>query len=212
MTSPAHYFRPPRIAAWLVNLFAPAEAAESIQGDLLEEFSALVSRLGVAAARSWYWRQTVRTITHLTCSAFRLAPWSTAAAVVLGFFLMQFGFRVEEIAIFAVLIRYRVFDHHFNLYLFFASTGIEIGRVILSMLVGCIVGLFAKGREMAATTMLSLILCSMAGTALFVLLARAQYFFLGMLPWQFAGWVAIAAGGAIVRTCRSATEPLPSNV
>ena len=82
MTSPADFRQPPRIAVWLVNLFTPAEEAESILGDLLEEFSHLASKSGVAVARRWYWRQTVKTITHLVDSGFCVAPWSTTAVVV----------------------------------------------------------------------------------------------------------------------------------
>ena len=90
MTSQADFLQPPRIAVWLVNLFTlTAEEAESIPGDLLEEFSHLASKSGVAFARSWYWRQTVKTIAHLVGSGFRVAPWSTTAAVVGGFLLVS---------------------------------------------------------------------------------------------------------------------------
>lgn len=49
--------RPPRLGTWLVELFASAEQAESILGDFHEEFSDVVSKSGVLAARRWYWRQ-----------------------------------------------------------------------------------------------------------------------------------------------------------
>ena len=65
MTSKADFVQPPRIAVWLVNLFTPAKETESIPGDLLEEFSQLASKSGVTVARSWYWRQTAKTIAHL---------------------------------------------------------------------------------------------------------------------------------------------------
>jgi hypothetical protein len=206
------FIQPPRIAVWLVNLFTPPAEEESIAGDLLEEFSQLASNSGVEAARSWYWRQTVKTIAHLFGAGLRVAPWSITATVVAGFFLMSFGFRLEERAIFALLERYRVFDHHFYAYVFFASTGIEIGRVILSVLVGCIVALIAKGREMIATLTLSLILCSMAASAMVVLLVRGQDLLLWNLLWQFAGWIAIGAAGATVRMYRTTPNRRPSNV
>jgi len=44
-------FQPPRGAVWLIELFTPYEQAESIPGDLLEEFSDLASKSGVAYAR-----------------------------------------------------------------------------------------------------------------------------------------------------------------
>jgi len=84
MTSPPDLVRPPRLATWLVNLFASTEE-ESILGDLLEEYSDLASKSGVAFARRWYWRQTMKTIAHLADTGFRVAPWSTAAAVAGGF-------------------------------------------------------------------------------------------------------------------------------
>ncbi len=122
MSSPS-FIQPPPIAVWLINLFTPPEEEESIVGDLLEEFSQLASKSGVDTARSWYWRQTVKSIVHLFGAGFRVAPWSTTAAVVAGFFLMSFGFSLEENAIFALLERHRIFDHHFYAYVFFASTG-----------------------------------------------------------------------------------------
>src|SRR6266852_3876745 len=139
MTTPAYFVQPPRIAAWLVNLFTSAEEAESILGDLLEEFSQLKSKSGVVFARRWYWRQTVKTIAHLAGTGFRVAPWATTAAVVGGFLLLRFVSGLPEPAIFAVLRRYHVFEHHFNAYIFFATDGIAIGHVIVSMFVGCIV-------------------------------------------------------------------------
>lgn len=63
--SQASFVQPPRIAAWLVDLFTPVKQAESIPGDLLEEFLDLTSKLGVARARRWYWRQSLKTIAHL---------------------------------------------------------------------------------------------------------------------------------------------------
>jgi hypothetical protein len=210
MTSQAYFLQPPRIAVWLVNLFTPAEEAESIPGDLLEEYSHLASKSGVAFARRWYWRQTVKTIAHLVGIGFRIAPWSTAAAVVGGFLLLRFGSGLPEKAIFAGLHRYRVFENHFNAYVFFATDGIAIGHVIASMFVGCVVALAAKGREIVATMTLGLVLCAMTGAASLVLVARGHGLILWMLPWYFADWFAIVIGGVIVRESRSAMSRRPS--
>jgi hypothetical protein len=65
---------PPRVATYLVNLFIPAEEAELILGDLLEEYSHLRSESGIAFARRWYWRQTLKTIANLTVAGYRAAP------------------------------------------------------------------------------------------------------------------------------------------
>jgi hypothetical protein len=116
MTSQPHFVQPPRIAVWLLNLFALGEEAESIQGDLLEEFSLLASKSGVASARRWYWRQTMKTVPQLAGVGFRTAPWMTTAAVVGGFLLRKLLGPLVEPPIFAVLERYRVFEHHFGIY------------------------------------------------------------------------------------------------
>ncbi len=210
MTSQAYFIQPPRMATWLVNLFTPAEEGESILGDLLEEFSYLASKSGVAFARRWYWRQAVKTIAHLAGTGFRVAPWSTTAVVVRGFLLLRFVSGLPERAIFAVLERYQVFDHHFDAYVFFATYGIATGHVIASMFVGCVVALAAKGREMVATTTLSLVLGALCGVAILVSVAWGRPLFVGSLPWQFADWVAIVVGGAIIRMRRSAATTRPS--
>lgn len=210
MTSQAYFLQPPRIATWLVNVFAPAEEAASILGDLLEEYSRLASESGVGVARNWYWRQAVKSIVHLAGCGFRAAPWSSMASVVGGFLLLRFVSGLPERAIFAVLQRYQVFDHHFSTYVFFATDGVAIGHVIASMFVGCIVAVAAKGREMFATLTLSLVLGVLGGVAILVAVSWGRPLFLGMLPWYFADWFAIVIGGAIVRTRRSAATSLGS--
>jgi hypothetical protein len=203
------FVHPPRIAAWLLDLFAPSEQAESITGDLLEEFSDLASKSGVTLARSWYWRQTVKTIAHLVGTGFSVAPWSTAAAVVGGFLLLRFISGLPEQAIFAVLRRYRVLDHHFNAYVFFATDGIAIGHVIAAMFVGYMVALAAKGREMVAAMSLALVRCALIGAAL-VWVATHGPMDVAWMLWSCADPFAIVIGGAIVRTRRSAATTLTS--
>ena len=197
--------QPPRLAVWLVTLFAPAEQAEVILGDLLEEFSHLASSTGTASARGWYWRQTLRTLAHLTGSGFRTAPWLTVAAVLLGFLLMRFAFRLPEQAIMAVLDRYQVYDHHFDVYKFWISDGIVIGLVFLSTLIGCIVAVVAKGREMTATMALGFIRAALGviGAVMMVVLYEHNWTLWPMLH-QFAFAIATVVGGVIVRTWRLA--------
>jgi len=213
MTFSGDLVRPPRVAIWLVNLFTPAEAAESILGDLIEEFSRLAGKSGVGVARNWYWRQSLKTMAHLIIGGFRSAPWSTTAAVGGGFLLMRVVSGLPEHAIFAVLHRYRVFDRHFEVYVFVASYGLGIGHLIAQMFVGCMVALAAKGREMAATMALSFVLLAMIAAAL-PWIARdwpAGDTMVWML-WTCAGPLAILAGGAIVRTRRSAPIVAASDV
>src|SRR5437588_791717 len=162
MTSQADFVQPPRIAVWLVMLFTPAEKAESMLGDLLEEFSQLASKSGPGLARSWYWRQTANTIAHLVGSGFRIAPWSIAVAVVGGFFLMKLLFRLPEEAIVGLLGRYRVCDDHFAVCMVWLGDGILIGLVILNKVVRGILAGVAKGREMTATLTLAFIKSALA--------------------------------------------------
>jgi hypothetical protein len=222
MTSQADFVQPPRIAVWLVTLFTPAEEAEAIPGDLLEEFSLLASKSGVAFARRWYWRQTVKTIAHLAGSGFRLAPWPTAAAVVAGFLLMRFGFSLSGQAMAAVLDRYGVYEHLADLgrqqpsldagaYMFWITDSMLIGRVLVATLVGGIVAVAAKGREMTATVTLGLFMSALNVVgALLNLAGTGDYGFLWTLPWSFAISIATVVGGAMVRTRRSAAAPRPS--
>jgi hypothetical protein len=212
MTSQRHFVSPPRLAAWLVNLFNPGEEAESILGDLLEEYSYLATKSGAPTARRWYWRQTMKTIAHLAAAGFLIAPGATAAAVAGGFLLSRFAFGLPERAIFAVLEKYRVFDYHFSAYVFLASTGIAIGQVIASLFIGGIVALAAKGREMITTLLLSLVLSLLSCMGILVALAVLQkHLFLWTLPWQFASWTAIVIGGGIVRTLRAALRTRPAH-
>jgi hypothetical protein len=210
MTSKAEPAHPPRIANWLVNLFAVGEAGESLLGDMLEEFSQLASKSGLAFATSWYWRQARKTIAHLVGNDFRMAPWLIAATVIGGLLLNRLVSGLPEPAIFAVLHRYQVFNHHFSAYMFFATDGIKMGHVIASIFVGCVVALAAKGREMVATTTLAFVLCAMTGTAMLVWVATGQPLLPWMLPWYVADWFAIVMGGAIVRMRRLTATKLPS--
>jgi hypothetical protein len=225
MTSQAGFVQPPRIAAWLVTLFTPAEQAESILGDLLEEYSHVLSKSGVAFARSWYWRQTVKTIAHLAGAGFRGAPWSTAAAVAGGCLLMRFGLMFYGQAMEAVLDRFGVYEHLSDLgrqqpsanvaaaYMFWITRGMLIGRVLVAMLAGGIVAAAAKGREMAATMALGLFLSALGVAGCLMAVAGTgdyEFLFLWALPAVFADSIPIVVGGAIVRMHRLAATTRPS--
>lgn len=56
--------KPPRLACWLLERFLPAEAAEAIAGDLMEEFARRTAgrTFGSAGPRLWFWRQTIASI------------------------------------------------------------------------------------------------------------------------------------------------------
>jgi threonine/homoserine efflux transporter RhtA len=205
MNSQADFGRPPFIATWLVSRVACGEEAESILGDLFEEFSSLASKSGIAFARRWYWRQSGKTVAHLAKGALRMAPCLIGATVIGGLLLNRVVSGFPEQAIFAVLHRYRIFDRNFNAYIFLATDRIAIGHVVASMFVGCVVASAAKGKELVAAITLSLVLCGMACAVVFTLW-DGHTVFLQMLPWYLADWVAIVMGGAIVQMCRSARK------
>jgi hypothetical protein len=203
MTSQSQIVQPPRFAVWLLTLFSLDDEAESILGDLLEEFSFLASKSGTPFARSWYWRQTFKTVLQLAVLGFRTAPWLTSAAVAGGFFLRKLVGRWVEPPIFAVLEKYHVYEHHFSMYMFFASTGIDIGHLIAFLFVGFIVAFVARGREMVATTILAVIFGAMIVVALPVVVMRFGYgISLSRMMVSFADCLAIVIAGVIVRAHR----------
>jgi hypothetical protein len=200
MTSQSQWIQPPRFAVWLLTLFALHDQAESILGDLLEEFTLLASSSGGPFARRWYWRQTLKTVLQLAVLGFRTSPWLTVAAVVGGFFLRGVVGRLVEPTIFAVIEKYHIPEHHFSAYVFLATTGIDTGYLITFVFVGFIVAFVAKGREMMATTTLSLIFGAMIVVALPSMVRHGIP--LSLLMLDFSDSLAIVIAGAIVRTYR----------
>ena len=212
MTSQPHLVQPPPIAVWLLNLFALDEKSESILGDLLEEFSLIASKSEAASARRWCWRQAMKTIPPLAGVGFRSAPWMTTAAVVGGFLLRKLLGPLVEPPIFAVLERYRVFEYHFGTYMFFASTGIDIGHLITFLFIGFVVALVSRQREMVATITLSLIYGVMAVVGfMYVVTTAGHGALLWRFTWVFADAFAIVIAGAVVRTHRLAAPSRRSN-
>lgn len=205
----ASLVRPPFLAAWLIDLLTPYEQAETIPGDLLEEFSDLVSKSGVAIARRWYWRQSMKTIGHLIAAGFRSAPWSVVATVLGGYLLLAFSASWPEDAIVGVIHfrRHHVTPYYPNLqaYVFWLNISIFLGRLLLSLFVGCMVATAAKGREMVATTALGLTCTALSLRAVLVLVTRhwpEQAFLLPILVDQFGSSTLIVMGGVIVRQSR----------
>jgi hypothetical protein len=211
--APASLVQPPRVAAWLVDLFTPGEHAESIPGDLLEEFSDLTSKSGVASARRWYWRQSAKTIAHLIGTGFGVAPWSTLGTVLGGYLLLTFGASLPEQAIVAVLhlCRHHVTPYYTwpqaQAYLFWLNSGIWIGRVLMPLFISCIVAAAARGREMVATMTLGLVCGAIAAVGILVLVTKHWQEHAFQLPFwvsQFGSSSMIVMGGVIVRESRSA--------
>jgi hypothetical protein len=212
MTAQPHFLQPPRTAVWLLSLFTLAEEAESIQGDLLEEFSLIVSKSGVAAARGWYWRQTMRTVPQLAGVGFRTAPWMTAAALVGGFLLPKLVIPLVAPAIFAVLEKYQVPEHHFSTYVFFASTGLDIGLLIAFLVIGFAVAFASRQREMVVTITLALMQWAMVVVgSIYQLITTGHGALLWRFTWPFADCFVIVLAGTIVRMYRLAVLSRPSN-
>jgi hypothetical protein len=203
---------PPQVASWLVDLFAPEEQAESITGDLLEEFSDLASKSGVAFARRWYWRQSVRTIVHLMGTGFRFAPWRIAGAVVGGFLLYWFGAgKIEQVVV--AVVDFRRQPHVTPYYtwpqvqarMFWVKYGVLAGYLLLSFFIGCIVAIAVKGREMVAAITLGLVLWVPQAAWFFAWSAKHGYAFLPLqLIIALGVSIMTVTGGGIVRKSRSA--------
>lgn len=206
--------RPPRLATWLVSLLVSSEQAESILGDLAEEFSDIASKLGVASARRWYWRQSLKTIAHLAGSSFRTAPWSLAGVVLLGFLLRWFSAVFPERVVIAILRAQRPYSNlHYDFYVWLVTWGIPIARVVEMTLIGCIIAAIARGKEMAATITVVAISVVIVGWNFFLVTRNLPPQI--PLPWGFllgslANWVATLLGAVIIREIRSLSLRLHS--
>lgn len=214
MKSNTSGLRPPFIASWLIGLFTSNWRGDAIPGDLLEEFSGLAAKSGVAYARRWYWRQSVKTVVDLMGGGFRTAPWLIAGTVIGGFLLLWFGYSLPEKLIDGVLElrRHHVVPYYtqreMDAHVFWLNAGILIGYLLVSLLVGCIVAMVAKGREMIATLTLSFARFVLSAVAWFNVVRhwpeRAPT--LAILLTTLALIILIPMGGVLVREVRRAAE------
>jgi hypothetical protein len=192
-------FRPPILAVWLVGFFVPEKRGEAIHGDLVEEFSKLASTSGLAAARRWYWRQSVGTVAHLMGSGFCAVPWLIAATVLGGCLALWFGLEWGDLTLFHLNINLR--SH--GVRIFWLPWGIQAERFLVMMLVGCLVALAVEGREMVTAIALSLVCAAMSGFVYpqWTIVHNAEYA-LPVRLFQFTASIAILFGAAIVREIR----------
>lgn len=217
MTSHADLVWPPRLAVWLITLFAPAERAESICGDLLEEFAQLASRSGVPSARRWFWRQTLRTVVHMIAAEVRAAPWRHAGTVVTGFLLFTFGLRFVVPTVEALLEAFHVYEHLTEVagdvpsvaigseYSSWIMHGALIGRLLLATLAGVLVTLATRGRNLTAAVLLGLLVSALGIANSLLLLTNTGHIRVGffwIVPTVFVHSIAVVAGGVFVRTLR----------
>jgi hypothetical protein len=193
MMSQASFVQPPRVAIWCVNLFTPDEEAEAVQGDLLEEFSELALKSGVASARRWYWRQSVKSIVNIIGTGFRSAPPWGIASVLIGLFLLQsfVGEYLEQQSIWSPA------------YSLWIRNGLLIYGLLVSLTIGCIVATAAKGREMVVTITPGLILGGWSAVLFLVWSASHRHEFRLPVLMAFGASIMIVIGGGIVRERRS---------
>lgn len=207
MTSQPHSVEPPPIAVWLIRLFALADDKESILGDLVEEFSLLASKSEASTARSWYWRQTIKTVPRLAGFAFRTAPWMIVSAVVGGLVLRFIAGRLMYVT-FAMLHRYGVFfaQHHVTGYLLY-----NVELLLRFLLIGLSVALVAREREMVATATVAL---TFGASAVVGSTSGAITYGIDPIFWRLAGYLVdllvIVVAGAIVRTHRLTPKSPPT--
>ena len=138
---------PPHIASWLIILFVPQNEAQEIQGDLLEEFLRLASQRGVGAARSWYWRQTIKTVAAMFFDGFRAGQWMIA--VIAAWFLSGYVDRGYPRMVATFLANFDVY-RYVSPYGFWFFYAIVIGCLIIPMMLGSLLALAAPKREMVA--------------------------------------------------------------
>lgn len=209
---------PPRLATWLVELFASADKAESILGDLHEEFFDIASKFGFVAARRWYRRQSVRTVFHLFGAAFRNAPWSLAAIVLLGFLMQWFSATLPSQVIMAILRAQRPYSNlHYGFYVWLINYGIPIACVVTSLLIGCVVAVLAKDREVvAALTLIVVDAVAIVLLLIFVYMYSAErepafgppFYFL-VFRWAL-DVIGLLVAGVLVRKLRSVSSRPPA--
>lgn len=211
MTSSPYFKLRPRGAAWLISLFADQEEVDSILGDLSEESSRLALQSGGALASRWYWRQTLKSLSHLAFSSFVAVPWLTILAALAGFLLRRLLAPLPGSVTFALVDRFGVYPHHFGLYRFLASTALDIEHVLTFLLVGGFVALLARKREMAPAILLALMYAVMAVVgSVFGAIRSGDYATLLRLSWYFTDALSIVLGAILVRVLRLPVTARPS--
>jgi hypothetical protein len=166
--------KPPRAAAGLVELFAPIESAESVLGDLEEEFAGRLTRSGRQAARRWYWRQATRTTVHLLLGSIRTRPWSTTALVLASFVMASLLYGMMSVWIGRLVSNLPIFDYDTSVWSWRAATLVRF--VGLPLALGWSIAALARGREMIITT---LVVGVLVGMLLLTLTVNARLLVLG---------------------------------
>ena len=205
--------QPPSVAAWLVDLFVIEEQAGT-QEQILDKFSEMALRCGTGPARRWYWRQSANSITGLIGTGFRTAPWLIVGTALGGALPLQMCTSSLQREITAIL---HPLNHHVrpyydskgaSRYFLWLKNTVLIGSLIESQIVGGLVGVAAKRREMMAAMTLSFVSLVMTATIFWVLVSIHKpvnpVLFPKIMIEQLSSLFMITIGGIIVREMRSA--------
>ena len=201
--------QPPRTAVWLIDLFVLEEQAESIPGDLLEEFSERALRSGVASARRWYWRQSIKAAVDLAVAGVHDSPLLIVSIMLVGYLLLGFCLSMPERIIDAVIhyFQHGVVSYWSGTWLFWFNTAILSGRFVVSLFIGCIVAYIAKRREIIAGISLGVVWAVVG--AIFTLQWIIRYWpdsLVFMNPWTVTfipAAIGVVTGATFVRVARS---------
>jgi len=145
--------KPPRVASWLVEVFAPMECAEGVLGDLEEEFVGRVIRSGHRAGRRWYTRQALRTTVHLVWGAVRAEPWSTTALVLGSFVAAPLLSGVVNVWVARLVSNLPIYDYETSVWSWRVAAPVRFVAVPLAL--GWSIAVVARGREMIITTLVA---------------------------------------------------------
>jgi|SRR5215469_3752019 len=215
--------QPPRIATRLVGLFITEEQTGE-QEEILDEFSEMALRRGIGPARRWYWKQSAKTIAGHIAREFRTAPWLIVGAAFGGALLFYLGTGYLQEAILRLL---DLLNHHVMPYYdragadrhgFWIYYTVLIGSLFEALIVGCLVAVVAKRREMVAAMSLSFISLVVTVTDFWVSVAIEEHklrlgtlravvdpvLFPHILIDQLGASLLMIIGGLIVRELRSA--------
>ena len=172
---------PPRVADWLLCLFASKNQAPPILGDLREEFLVVASRRGMWSARLWYWRQVSKTVPHLFYAQLVLEPWQVFTAVVAGLVLLPLAY-MPFYAVQPVLARnirvYSYWPEPLRLAWIALWTWVypNVELILPPILVGWIVARASKGRDMVITIAFSCASFSLGMIVVLILFILFSYY------------------------------------
>ena len=112
---------------------------------------------------------------------------------------MWFGLEWGDLALF----HFNMNLHAHGVRIFWLPWGIQVERFLVMTLVGCLVALAVKGREMVAALSLSLVCAALGGLVYpeWTIVHDAEYA-LPVRIFQFTAAIAILFGAAIVRQIR----------